>query len=383
MPNSGTVTAGSAALASQYNNLRDDVLNTSTGHTHTGASENGAKVAATGISSGTAANGAVLTADGSGASAFLAAAASGGILKYEEFTSSGSFVIPANASSSAVIVLEVLGAGAGGAGGPRVTSGSEAYNTDGGAGGPYGLFTVLASNYGTAGGTVTVTIGAGGAGGTARTTNGSQTIGARGGLTSFGASNFVSTLGHPAGFPFIYGTSAAPYIANATFGANNVASGSALAVVEDVGNFDWAWLIGGCGQPQGNTTGYRSGSDSGLVGAGGASGAGISATPTASAGGNGGKRYGVAQGEVNLGENSRYLTFGNGAAGGTAGGGAGGTATGSGGGGGGSSTTGAGGAGGAGDFGCGGGGGGASLSPNASGAGGAGGGARVRVWVIG
>ena len=27
MANSGTVTAGSAALASQYNNLRDDVLN--------------------------------------------------------------------------------------------------------------------------------------------------------------------------------------------------------------------------------------------------------------------------------------------------------------------------------------------------------------------
>ena len=77
MANSGTVTAGSAALASQYNNLRDDVLNVSTGHTHTGASENGAKVAATGMSSGTAANGAVLTANGSGAAAFLALNAGG------------------------------------------------------------------------------------------------------------------------------------------------------------------------------------------------------------------------------------------------------------------------------------------------------------------
>ena len=75
MANSGTVTAGSAALASQYNNLRDDVLNVSTGHTHTGASENGAKVAATGMSSGTAANGTILTADGAGAASFLASTA--------------------------------------------------------------------------------------------------------------------------------------------------------------------------------------------------------------------------------------------------------------------------------------------------------------------
>ena len=51
------------------------MLNVSTGHTHTGASENGAKVAATGVSSGTAALNAVLTADGSGGASFLALAA--------------------------------------------------------------------------------------------------------------------------------------------------------------------------------------------------------------------------------------------------------------------------------------------------------------------
>lgn len=36
MANSSNVTAGSAATAAQYNNLRADVLNTSTGHTHNG-----------------------------------------------------------------------------------------------------------------------------------------------------------------------------------------------------------------------------------------------------------------------------------------------------------------------------------------------------------
>jgi hypothetical protein len=75
MANSGTVTAGSAALASQYNNLRDDVLNVSTGHTHTGASEDGKKVEGTAIASTGATNGQVLTANGSGGASF---AASGG-----------------------------------------------------------------------------------------------------------------------------------------------------------------------------------------------------------------------------------------------------------------------------------------------------------------
>lgn len=79
MPNSGTVTAGSAALASQYNNLRDDVLNTSTGHTHTGASENGAKVHGTALDSTGASNGQVLTANGSGGVTFAAAGGAGAL----------------------------------------------------------------------------------------------------------------------------------------------------------------------------------------------------------------------------------------------------------------------------------------------------------------
>jgi hypothetical protein len=77
MANSGTVTAGSAALASQYNNLRDDVLNVSTGHTHTGASEDGKKVEGSAIASTGATNGQVLAADGAGGAAFTTLAGAG------------------------------------------------------------------------------------------------------------------------------------------------------------------------------------------------------------------------------------------------------------------------------------------------------------------
>lgn len=178
MPNSGTVTAGSAALASQYNNLRADVLNVSTGHTHTGASEDGAKVAATGISSGTAANGAVLTANGSGASAFLALASTGADV--QTFTSSGSWVKP---SGKTAVYVFAVGGGAGGNGGARAGAGTAALGGSGGngAGDARAFF-----NASSLSGTVTVTIGAGGAGGTARTTNGTQVNGQNGGTTSFG-----------------------------------------------------------------------------------------------------------------------------------------------------------------------------------------------------
>jgi hypothetical protein len=51
MPNSGTVTAGSVALASQYNNLRADVLDVATGHTHAGTTGEGAKIEGTALKS--------------------------------------------------------------------------------------------------------------------------------------------------------------------------------------------------------------------------------------------------------------------------------------------------------------------------------------------
>jgi len=398
MANSGTVTAGSAALASQYNNLRDDVLNITTGHTHTGASENGAKVAATGVSSGTAANGAVLTANGSGAAAFLAIGASGGILKYEEFTSSGSFVIPATASSSAAIVLEVIGAGGGGAGGRKNTDGGGAAESEGGgggAGGGYSLFTYLASTFGTAGGTVTVTIGAGGAGGAGTAANGTN-VGTFGGLTSFGSADFVGGRA-----PTTYSGACARFtgqlfIADAPIPATSYGTAAGSASVEafsssGTGAVNLVLNFGGHGGISGDysTVSGGNGFDSGLGGAGGGAGAGQLGATT-KPGGRGGKKFGFVNGEVvSASVPSNQLTrlkFGNGVAAGASNGGAGsaGVAAGDGGSGGGSKQNGDGGAGGAGAApGGGGGGGGGSTGTGSSGAGGAGAAGRVRVWVIG
>lgn len=96
MPLSGSVTAGSAALASQYNNLRSDVLSTTQGHTHTGASENGAKVHGTALDTTGATNGQVLTADGSGGATFAAAAGAG---QLSTLTLSGAYSTAASATA--------------------------------------------------------------------------------------------------------------------------------------------------------------------------------------------------------------------------------------------------------------------------------------------
>jgi len=179
MPNSGTVTAGSAALASQYNNLRDDVLDTSTGHTHTGASENGARVEGTALKATGVTDGYILTADGTNGVAWEALAASGA--DFQEFTSSGSWIKPAG--KSAVYVL-AIGAGGGGASGEINTSSSS-----GGGGGGGGAHVWRWIDASALSGTVTVTIGSGGAGGTAiesGSVNTSGISGANGGQTSFG-----------------------------------------------------------------------------------------------------------------------------------------------------------------------------------------------------
>ena len=378
MANSGTVTAGSAALASQYNNLRDDVLSITTGHTHTGASENGAKVAATGVSSGTAANGAVLTADGSGAAAFLAAGASAGILKYEEFISSGSFVIPANASSSAIAVVEILGAGNGGQAGELTGVSTSSTGGRGGGGGAYLVHTGLVSALGTAGGTVTVTIGAGGAGGTSSLGNG-----AFGGATSFGTvvspSNSFGTavFSYYHQFPAMDLSGGYPWNTNKFLGANDGGPGTQASTnVTDLGY----WQLGGQGGDGGSDpTGGYGGWDSAMIGAGGGGGGNLSSANAAYKGGNGGKRYGIRAGNIATG--GFQVTYGYGGAGGSAANG--GTAANSAGGGGGGRTSGNGYTGAAGDIGCGGGGGGAARTGNTAGAGGAGGSGRVRVWVIG
>lgn len=115
MANSGTVTAGSAALASQYNNLRDDVLNVSTGHTHTGASEDGKQVEGTAIASTGATAGYVLTAGTGGTATTWQPAADSGAFA----TASMSFSF---SSANDNVVLYTLGTavvhgiGVGGAG---------------------------------------------------------------------------------------------------------------------------------------------------------------------------------------------------------------------------------------------------------------------------
>ena len=383
MPSSGTVTAGSAALASQYNNLRADVLNTSTGHTHTGASEDGAKVAATGVSSGTAANGAVLTADGSGAAAFLAAGAAGGILKYEEFTSSGSFVIPSNASSSAAIVLEIVSGGVGGRGGANRGSGTAASGGQGGPGGNYGFYTDLVSSFGTASGTVTVTVGAGGAGGTGTSaTGGFGGVGTDGGASSFGTVSIPgnqenNTLTNDFSGELMFGKAA--FYAYAT---NNTPSGTVTAPTIVAG----AFIQTGGGYGYSSPPDYVSGIDNGVGGGGGGGGGGLTTANAIVRSGNGGKRYSTKNQHIRLeADGDGAYTFGNGAVGGTAAGSAGAAgSSGDGGAGGNSNTGGNGGVGGAGGQpGGGGGGGGACRTGSTSGAGGAGGAGRVRVWVIG
>ncbi len=329
-----------------------------------------------------------------GVPAWTTIGASGGILKYEEFTSSGSFVIPANASGSALIVLEVIGAGGGGgAGGKHTTLGSTARGGDGGAGGPYGVFTYLASTFGTAGGTVTVTIGDGGAGGAGTAVTATTgPLGSNGGLTSFGSADFFGGFAGRGGL----GAIARYYLASAVSQpaiteTYSTAAGSAIIglVSGGTGSSDLVMNHGGHGAVRGIALGPAGGRgfDSGLLGAGG--GGGGAADGTAYPGGLAGKRYGFVGAEVvppSVSDGSTYLKQGNGSTGGTASGGAGvaGAAPGDGGSGGGGARNGNGGAGGAGaQPGGGGGGGGGSSGSGTSGAGGAGGSGRIRVWVIG
>jgi hypothetical protein len=323
-----------------------------------------------------------------GVPAWTTIGASGGVLKYEEFTGNGNFVLPVSMSSSAIIILDVVGAGAGGDGGGWSGAGTAAAGGNGGAGGAKGQFVFLASTFGTAGGTVTVTIGAGGAGGAARTTVGNPNLGSSGGTTSFGSLNFN---GAQASINYYTATgnvgwNAELYLVAQSFTPVGNAAGSALPsgtmkVVNDVAAaLKASW--GGVGEG----ADFRSAWDSAGICAGGGSGGGHTYPGVFTRGGNGGK-FNDYQNQI-VANNNGYeprVKYGNGSSGGTTAGANGsnsasGSHDGAGGGAGAVSAT--GGNGGAGAIGGGGGGGGSSQG-GTSGAGGAGGGGRIRAWVIG
>lgn len=82
MPNSGTVSAGSVALASQYNNLRADVLSNTTGHVHDGTTDGGKQIEGTVLKSTGATSGYVLTAGAGGTATTWTAPAPGASISY-------------------------------------------------------------------------------------------------------------------------------------------------------------------------------------------------------------------------------------------------------------------------------------------------------------
>jgi hypothetical protein len=267
----------------------------------------------------------------------------------------------------------IIGPGGGGGSGAIVASGTACSGGAGGGTGGFSQSRLLASQIGTSG--ITVTIGAFGAGGTAPT-GGSSTAGNTGGsagATSLGS--LIRALGGGGGAGGQIGANSGGGGCAGTEGSGGAGSGSTAGAAGSGygagGNTaSSAVWTGGGGM---NGTNGAAGTSSGIsvcAGSAGGSGGGISAAPGYFNGGGG------ANGATLAAPN-----YGNGGAGGTAGGtvagGNGGNPGviyyGGGGGGGGASDAAAAGAGGAGGYGAGGGGGGSSLVTKVAGNGGAGG----------
>lgn len=161
---SGTSTVSIIASSINSTHIADNAI--------VAAKINAGAVGTAKITSGAALNGYVLTADGAGAAAFLAASGGGGAtVDIATFTASGTWTKPAGVT--AVYVL-AFGGGGGGGGGATTYGG-------GGGGGAAVVSRIFPASI--LGSTASVTIGAGGTGGAAGA-NGNQ-----GGTTIFNASD--------------------------------------------------------------------------------------------------------------------------------------------------------------------------------------------------
>jgi hypothetical protein len=295
-------------------------------------------------------NGHVLTADSAAPAGVKWAAASGGGVDIQEFTTAGSHTWTKPAGASLVYVL-MFGGGGGGGSGRKRSSGSVANLATGGAGAGGGGRTELWVPAVALGSTETVVVGSGGSGGAARTVDDTNGVdGAAGGSSEFGS------------LALARGAAGAPGGGSGTVVSGSNSGGSVAEIVEGSN------LYTGSGG-QGRATFGAAGGQGGYKPGGGGGGGGFGAnSTTAESGGNGGAGGGLFR--------SVSSATGNGGSGGagSASGSNGAAATsvfvgGSGGGGGGSSTTTAGSGANGGYPGGGGGGGGAGHTVN-SGAGG-------------